>query len=68
MDSWVIFWKWAYLIGLVSFAVLVVVVIPLGARDLVRLFQHLQGQDDQPQATKDEDIETTGPTRPSDRN
>ncbi len=48
MDGWIIFWKWAYLIGLVSFAALVVAVIPLGARDLFRLFRHLQGQDSEP--------------------
>jgi len=48
VESWIIFWKWAYLIGLISFAALVIAVIPLGARDLIRLLRHLQRQDGAP--------------------
>jgi len=47
VEGWLTFWKWAYLIGLISFAVLVVAVIPLGARDLIRLFRHLERRDPQ---------------------
>ena len=50
MEDWITFWKWAYVIGLGSFAVLVVAVIPLGARDLIALFRHLQGRDDTPES------------------
>ncbi len=39
------FWKWAYLIGLGSFFALVLVLIPLGVRDLMALFRHLQSED-----------------------
>ena len=34
-------WKWIYTIGLATFAVLAVVIIPLGARDLIALFKSL---------------------------
>jgi hypothetical protein len=46
VDGWIILWKWAYLIGLISFAVLAVVVVPLGARDLLALFRHLKSRDE----------------------
>ena len=42
LDSWTIFWKWVFLIGLTSFFVLVIAIIPLGWRDLVRLFAKLR--------------------------
>ncbi len=35
------FWSWVYGIAAVAFAGLVLLVIPLGARDLVRLFRKL---------------------------
>jgi len=41
MDGWIAFWKVVCVVGFVSFYILVVVIIPLGARDLRRLFQHL---------------------------
>lgn len=41
MSGWITFWKWACTIGIGSFFVLVLVVIPLGARDIVRLFRDL---------------------------
>ena len=47
MDGWIIFWKWAYVIGLAAFFCLVVAVIPLGARDLVALFRLLSANDQQ---------------------
>ncbi len=41
MDGWIQFWKIACIVGFVLFYVVVVAVIPLGGRDLVRLFRHL---------------------------
>ena len=42
LDSWALLWKWVFFIGLTSFFVLVIVIIPLGWRDLVRLFAQLR--------------------------
>ena len=49
MDAWMTFWKIACVIGFTAFYILVLVVIPIGARDLFRLFRHLsrdRGQDE----------------------
>jgi hypothetical protein len=46
MDNWITFWEIAYVVGLGSFFVLAVLIVPLGARDLVRLFKHLDRQTD----------------------
>lgn len=46
IDNWIVLWKWIFLVGLVSFFVLVVVIIPLGWRDLVRLFARLRAGGD----------------------
>ena len=46
MNSWITFWQWLYIIGLGSFFVLVLAIIPLGARDLMRLFRHLNRDKD----------------------
>ena len=45
MNSLTTFWTWAYGIGLTLFALLVVVIIPLGARDLKRLLKDLNQRD-----------------------
>lgn len=42
------FWKVACIVGFASFYLLVVAIIPLGARDLLRLFRHLERGSDQP--------------------
>ena len=65
MESWIVFWKWAYLIGLAAFFCLAVAVIPLGARDLVALFRHLsagdqQADDEQEVATQSDRPDATG--------
>lgn len=39
--DWIQFWKVVLTVGLGSFALLVLVVIPLGARDVLRLFRKL---------------------------
>jgi len=48
VEGWIAFWKWAYLIGLVSFFVVAIAVIPLGGRDLIALFRHLQRNKQRP--------------------
>jgi len=47
MDGWITFWRFAYIIGLSSFFLLAIVIVPLGARDLVRLFKHLDRKTNQ---------------------
>ena len=42
MDAWISFWKYACLIGFGLFYLLVAIVIPLGGRDLLRLFRRLE--------------------------
>jgi hypothetical protein len=42
MDGWIAFWKIACLVGFTAFYLLVAAILPLGARDLVRLFRHLR--------------------------
>lgn len=44
MDHWVAFWQWVFIIGLGSFFLLALVIIPLGGRDLLRLFKRLAEQ------------------------
>ena len=41
MESLQSFWTWAYVLGIGSFYLLVLVVIPLGFRDLRHLFREL---------------------------
>ena len=41
------FWTWTYIIGFGLFAVMAVFIIPLGLRDLIRLFADLN-KDRQP--------------------
>lgn len=40
-SPWVTFWKVVLTVGLTSFFLLVMVVIPFGARDIMRLFKKL---------------------------
>jgi len=49
MDKWIEFWKVACIVGFSAFYLLVLIVIPLGGRDLLRLFRHLgRPRDDAP--------------------
>jgi hypothetical protein len=41
VSGWAGFWQGACAVGFVAFYALVAIVVPLGARDLVRLFRHL---------------------------
>ena len=45
MGSWIAFWKYACLVGFAAFYVLVIVIIPLGAIDLAKLFRQLSGKE-----------------------
>ncbi|MCH2596061.1 MAG: hypothetical protein MKZ95_09680 [Pirellulales bacterium] len=45
METYRTFWTWAYIIGISSFYVMVVVVIPRGLSDLLELFRNLQEED-----------------------
>ena len=51
IDNWEILWKWVLIVGLGSFFLLSLVVLPLGARDLLRLFRRL----DDPSRHSDDD-------------
>jgi len=41
MSGWITFWKWACIVGIGSFFVMVLLVIPCGAADILRLFRDL---------------------------
>jgi len=43
MDALITFWIWVYALGIASFCVLAIILIPLGARDLGALFRSLSG-------------------------
>ncbi len=46
LDAWVTLWEGIFLIGIGAFFLLVLAIIPLGARDLVLLFKHLKQEAD----------------------
>jgi len=41
MDNWIELWAWVYKIGLGTFYLMAIVIIPLGARDMWRMFREL---------------------------
>jgi len=41
MEGWITFWKVLCTVGFSAFYILVLFVIPLGAKDLIALFRHL---------------------------
>ena len=45
---WIAIWKYVLLVGLGSYALLALVIIPFGARDIVRLFRKLDRPDTDP--------------------
>jgi len=47
MQGWIEFWKWTYAIMVGAFYLIVLVIIPLGARDMVHLFRLLRREDDE---------------------
>jgi len=48
VSGWITFWLIACIVFFGAFALLALAVVPLGARDLLRLFRHLRaGADEQ---------------------
>jgi len=41
MSGWITFWKWACIVGVGSYFVLVLCIIPFGAWDILKLFRDL---------------------------
>jgi hypothetical protein len=41
MESFMQFWTWAYLLGFGAFVLMSLIILPLGARDLLRLLREL---------------------------
>ncbi len=50
---WIKFWEAVLTIGFGSFAILVLIVIPLGARDVFRLFKKLDAGSSQNEDSRD---------------
>lgn len=48
--AWIQFWKYVLIVGLGSYAVLALIIIPCGARDVYRLFQKLDRQETEDQS------------------
>jgi hypothetical protein len=48
MEGWSIFWKIVFVIGVSTFAILSVLVIIGGARDIVKLIQKLRKESEEP--------------------
>ena len=51
MNGWITFWTWVCLIGCSLGALMVLIIVPFGVRDLVRLYRLLNAQvpsDDDP--------------------
>ena len=46
METLRTFWTWAYIIGIGSFYVMVLLVIPLGFSDLLKLLRNLEGEEE----------------------
>ena len=49
MQNWIEFWKWTFAIVACLFYLIVLVIIPLGARDLVQLFRLDRKANDEPE-------------------
>jgi len=44
MDGWIQLWTWVYIIGFAVYAAVALVLIPLGGRDILRMFATLKSQ------------------------
>ncbi len=53
MSGWLALWKWACIIGLGTYFVLVLWVIPCGAWDCIKLFRDLSAGSDKRQEETD---------------
>lgn len=52
---WIKIWEIVLIVGFGSFAILVLTIIPLGARDVFRLFRALDSKSAQPEEMQDSD-------------
>lgn len=60
--AWISFWQTVLTVGLGSFFVVVLVVIPLGARDIKRLFAQLDAARDEIDNEDDRETDALPPT------
>lgn len=44
MDGWIQLWTWIYIVGFIIYAAVALVLIPLGGRDIARMFATLKAQ------------------------
>jgi hypothetical protein len=44
MSGWITFWTWVYIIGCPLGALMALIILPFGVRDLVRLYRLLNAQ------------------------
>lgn len=44
MDEWILFWKYLCGVGILIYMVTLVIIIPLGARDIFRLLNSLHNR------------------------
>ena len=59
-SGWMIFWNIVLGVGFAAFAVVLLSVIPLGARDVMRLFSRLDAQTKSTTETNEQDKEPIG--------
>ena len=60
MAGWISFWTYACLVFFAAFYLLLIVVVPLGGRDLVRLFRHLSQGGAAPADEEGQDLSERG--------
>jgi hypothetical protein len=46
LESWITVWTWVYAIGLGSFLVIALAIVPLGARDVWRMLRAVEASRD----------------------
>lgn len=59
--AWIVFWRTVLTVGLGSFFLVVLVVMPLGARDIKRLFAKLDAPEDANENEQDRDARPDSP-------
>ena len=45
METWIMFWKYLLIAGIGAFVISVLLIVPLGARDVISLFRELGKRD-----------------------
>ena len=63
MEHWVLFWEITFFLSLTIFGITVLIILPLGTRDLVQLFKHLNrgGQSEEDEEEKTDQTESPSP-------